>query len=82
LLEVGVWAHLRIVGPGLKVAKVPAQRAGWGELYAFLQRGYRAGRELKDLQGFVATIVQRELRLLDLMYSGDLAGFVELARLS
>ena len=58
LLKVGTWAHLRVVGPGMKVAKVPAQRAGWGELYAFLVRGYRAGRQLKDLEGFVAAITR------------------------
>jgi hypothetical protein len=64
------------------MAKVPAQRAGWVEIYDFLERGYQALRQMKDTQTFVETIAQREMSILDLIYANDIAGFKQLAGLS
>lgn len=81
LSQVGEGAHLLVVGAALKLAKVPAQRAGWADLYDFLARGRHAFREMKDAQIFVQTITRRESRILDLIYAADLQGFRQLAGL-
>jgi hypothetical protein len=82
LRQVSEGARLLIVGVAMKMVKVPAQSAGWVEIYDFLERGYGAFRQMKDAKNFVATIAQRELSLLDLMYADDVAGFKQLAGLS
>jgi hypothetical protein len=82
LMQVGEIAHLKVVGGVLKLAKIPAQRAGWVDLYDFLDRGRRAFMQMKDVKTFVDTIAQREMKLLDLMYAGDLQGFELLAGFS
>jgi hypothetical protein len=70
LLQVGAGARLPIVNLALRLARIPAQRAGWGELYDFLKRGYAAFRQLRDVEAFVAVIAQRERHILDEIYAG------------
>ena len=82
LIKVGQGARRLIVGVAMTVAKIPAQTAGWVEIYDFLERGYAAFRQMKDAPHFVTTIAQRELGLLDRMYADDVAGFKTLAGLS
>jgi hypothetical protein len=82
LRQVGEGARLLIVGIAMKMVKLPAQSAGWVEIYDFLERGYGAFRQMKDAKHFVATIAERELGLLDLMYADDVVGFKTLAGLS
>lgn len=82
LRQVGEGARLLVVGIAMKMVKVPAQSAGWVEIYDFLERGYQAFRQMKDAKTFVATIAQREMGLLDLIYADDVAGFKKLAGLS
>jgi len=82
LKQVGEGARHRVVGAALKMAKVPAQRAGWVEIYDFLERGYQALRHMQDAQIFAETIAQREMSLLDLIYAGDVEGFKQLAGLN
>ena len=81
LRQVSEGARYLVVGAALKMAKVPAQRAGWVEIYDFLERGHQAFRQMKDAKTFVETIAQREMRLLDLIYAADAAGFKQLAGL-
>ena len=82
LSKVGKGARLLIVSVAMTMAKIPAQTAGWVEIYDFLERGYGAFRQMKDAPHFVATIAERELGLLDRMYADDVAGFKTLAGLS
>jgi hypothetical protein len=82
LMQVGDGARRRVVSAAMKMAKVPAQRAGWVDLYDFLERGRQAFRHMKDVKTFVDTIAQCEMRILDLIYAADLAGFKKLAGLS
>ena len=50
LSQVGEGARLLMVDAALKLAKAPAQRAGWADLDDFLERGRHAfGRELAPL---------------------------------
>ncbi len=81
LMEAGTGARLVLVGTAVKLVKAPAQRAGWSDLYGFLERGHQSFRELKDVKSFVGTITEREMRLLDMTYAADLAGFEKLAGL-
>jgi hypothetical protein len=69
--EVGAGAHLGVVGLAMKLVRGPALRAGWGELYDFLARGYAAFKQLRDVKAFVGTIAQRERRILDQIFAGN-----------
>jgi len=82
LIQVGQGARSWVVGAAMKMAKVPAQRAGWGDLFDFLERGRQAFGEVKDVKAFVDTIAKRERRILDLIYAADLEGFMKLSGLS
>jgi hypothetical protein len=81
LSEVGEGARLLVVGAAMKLAKAPAQRAGWTDLYDFLEQGRHAFARMRDVKTFVDTIAQRETRLLDLLYADDVPGFRKLAGL-
>ena len=72
LAEVGKGARLLVVGAALRLAKVPAQQAGWTDLYDFLEQGRHAFGQMRDVKTFVDTIAQRETRILDLLYTADL----------
>jgi len=81
LIRVGEGARHWVVGAAMKVAKGPAQRAGWVDLYDFLERGRQVFGPMKDVKTFVDTIAQREIRILDLIYAADLDGFIKVAGL-
>ena len=69
--QVSVWAHLMIVGLALKVVRGPAHQAGWVDLYDFLERGYVAFRQMRDVKKFVSVIEEREKRILDHIYASQ-----------
>lgn len=69
--EIGAGARLPLVGISLRLARKPAEAAGWFELYDFLERGYTAFRPMKDVETFARTIEQREKDLLDRIYAGE-----------
>ncbi len=68
--QVGEGARLRGVGAAMKLARGPARRAGWAELYGFLERGYGAFRQMRDVKTFVQRVEQREKRILSQIFSG------------
>ena len=70
LTRVGAGAHLPVIRLALFLARIPAQQAGWGELYDLLSRGYAAFRQLRDVPTFVGTIAQRERQILDQIFAG------------
>ena len=53
----------------LRGMRVPAKAAGCGELQDFLERGFRAFKQMKDAQHFLDTIHSRETQILDRIYS-------------
>jgi hypothetical protein len=71
LQQVGEGAHMTIVGITMKLAKKPAQSAGWVELYDFLERGYSAFKHMRDIHTFVNTIEQRETTILNRIFSSE-----------
>jgi predicted DNA-binding protein YlxM (UPF0122 family) len=60
-----------IFAASLRLVRRPAQRAGWIELYDFLERGYLACKSMRDVNYFVKTIHQRETTILDQIFAGD-----------
>jgi hypothetical protein len=69
--QVGEGAHFFGVGVALKIIRGPAHRAGWIEVCDFLERGYDAFRQMRDVKRFVSIIEQRETRILDQIFSGS-----------
>lgn len=82
LIQVGEGARRTVVGVAMMMAKIPAQRAGWVDLYDFLERGREAFKQMKDVKAFVDTIAQREMNILTLIFADDLPAFETLAKLS
>jgi hypothetical protein len=71
VLEVGGAARLPLVGVTLRLARFPAERAGWHELYDFLQRGYDAFQPMKSVRRFALAIQDREMVILDNLMGGN-----------
>jgi hypothetical protein len=67
--EVGIGARLPLVGSVLRLARRPALRWGWVDLYDFLERGYQAFQPIRDINPFVRVIEQREKRILEQIFS-------------
>ncbi len=56
-------------GTVLKVAKPPLERAGWSDLVGFMERGYKAFKQMRGANDFLNTIRSRELAILDRIYA-------------
>ena len=64
-------SDIRPAGQGIgRLAGGTARKAGWIELYDFIERGYNAFRQIKDVKAFVTTVEQRERRILDQIFAG------------
>lgn len=68
--EAAAGARGPIFAISLRLAKAPAHRLGWSELYDFLERGYRACRPMRQVSPFTGAIRERELRILDRIFAG------------
>jgi hypothetical protein len=71
LNEVCQGAKSPVVGVTLRLARGPANKAWWGELYDFLERGYTAAHPMREVGVFVETIRGRELRILERIFAGE-----------
>jgi len=60
-----------ITGPALSLAKRPLRGAGYGEVVAFLERGYDSFKRMHGSHHFRKTLQDRELGALDRMYAHD-----------
>lgn len=60
----------QVIGWTLRVARGPANRAGWHELQEFLEHGYSSFRHMGNADKFLNAIQDRETRILDNIYSG------------
>jgi hypothetical protein len=63
--------RLPLIGGTLKVMRTPAKLARLSELQSFLERGFKAFKEMRRPDVFVDTVVQRESAILARLYSGD-----------
>ena len=63
--------RLPLTGTALRMASVPARRAGWTELTGFMERGYTAFKKMGGADYFLDTVRTRERRILDRIYSAE-----------
>lgn len=61
--------RIPLVGATLHLARHPARRTGWGELQGFLERGYTAFKHMGRADGFLDTIQEREMGVLERIFS-------------
>ena len=54
----------------LRIARKPAQVAGFGELHDFLERGFNAFHHMGGAGEFLETIAARETRIMDRIFEG------------
>lgn len=62
--------QIPFIGVSLRLAHAPATLAGWSELQGFLERGYSAFKHMNGADGFLNTVEQREMRILDAIFAG------------
>ena len=55
----------------------PARAAGFAALQSFLERGFAAFRKMGGAGAFLATIDERERRLMEAIFGGESAPFAE-----
>ncbi len=55
----------------IKLGREPARRAGWDELLSFLERGYAGFKHMRGAKGFLNTMRERELGILDRIYANS-----------
>ncbi len=79
ILDVGAEIDTLVQRPGiaiaLKLARVPAFLAGWGELQSFFERGFAAFKEMNGAREFLDVIGSRERAILDRIFDGAAAPF-------
>ena len=72
ILELGVHLdrvrRLPFITSTLRLARGPAQRLGWYDMQAFLERGFAALKSLRRVEVFLQRIEQREKAILDRIY--------------
>ena len=71
LREAARGARSPIFGVSLHLVRGPVQRAGWLEVYDFLERGAIACKPMRNVEHFVKTIHQRETALLERIFGGE-----------
>lgn len=76
LREAAQGARNPIFAASLRLVRRPAQRAGWNEVYDFLERGYLACKPMRDVKYFVKTIQDRETIILDQIFAGEPEPFI------
>jgi len=64
----------------LRAAHLPAQAAGFGVLQSFLERGFRAFRQMGDARELLMTIRQRETALMESLLRGDQSAIADIAQ--
>lgn len=75
LLDLGQFLDRIVDKPGLpllvRVARGPARAAGFAALHEFLERGFHAFDCMDGADEFLATVRERESRLLQRIYAGE-----------
>ncbi|WP_421242382.1 FFLEELY motif protein [Aeromonas enteropelogenes] len=64
-------ARKPLLGTTLKLVSGPAHLAGLGELFSFVERGYRVCHLMGRADEFLATIANRETAIMDALFAGD-----------
>ena len=62
--------RIPLIGGTLAMMRAPARLAGLSELHDFLDRGFRAFKQMRRPRDFVDTIVRRETAIMERLYAG------------
>jgi hypothetical protein len=71
------YVHKPLVVTALKVMRRPARAAGFSVLHDFLERGFIAFSRMNGAGEFLAAVVARETALMETIYGGDDAPFLD-----
>lgn len=66
-----ILARQRFIGAALAGMRKPARLAGFGDLQAFLERGYEAFRKMRKVAPFLDAVVSRERAVSRALFAGD-----------
>jgi chorismate mutase len=77
LNEVAVGMHNPLVEITLRLARWPARRTGWADLYDFLARGYMACKPVRNFDFFIGTVKERETQILARIYANHPEPFLQ-----
>ncbi len=69
--EVAVGSRHPLVGPSLRLARLPAEKAGLAELHGYMLRGVQAFKPMGGGREFAEVVEAREKRILDRIYQGE-----------
>jgi hypothetical protein len=69
--DVILGSRSRTVGIGLRMIKIPAYRAGYGDMYEFLLRGYAACKPVRNVNKIVDTLNMREAQIIENIFSRE-----------
>lgn len=69
--QVGQLVRLPFIQTTLRLARIPARLAGWGELQDFLEEGFAAFKQMRHVDAFLHTIEAREKQILEQIYAGN-----------
>ena len=64
-------ARKPLLGTTLKLVSGPAHLAGLGELFSFVERGYRVCHQMGRANEFLETIASRETAIMTALFNGD-----------
>ncbi|MGX5834872.1 FFLEELY motif protein [Aeromonas piscicola] len=64
-------ARKPFLGTTLKLVSGPAHLAGLGELFSFVERGYRVCHQMGRANEFLETIASRESAIMEALFDGD-----------
>ena len=60
---------LPFVSTTLRLARYPANRAGWGDLHTFLENGFKSFKRMRKPRVFIDAIQEREMQILDNIFN-------------
>ena len=63
----------KLVASLVKIAHAPAHAAGFGDLQDFIERGFKAFKQMNGAEEFITTIQTRETLILDDTFAGRTA---------
>jgi hypothetical protein len=66
--QVQISTHIPLIATTIKLARGPARRAGWYELQSFIERGFKAFKNMGKAKLFLNTLQKREMAILDRIF--------------
>jgi hypothetical protein len=64
-------ARQALISVALRMLRKPAELAGFGGLYGFIERAYAAFRKMRDGGKFMTIVADREMEVSNSIFSGD-----------